>query len=95
MNDKTTYRDQLAAQLKEWSAEIDVLEARICKLGADMKLKHAEEIRDLRVKQQAASGKLEELGKASGEAWVQVKNTADNVWEELKTGVAATRAKFK
>ena len=80
---------------KEWSAQIDLLEAKLENVGADMKVRRAEELHTLRAKQRAASEKMKELEKASGEAWEQVKETADKIWEDLKTGVADAHSKFK
>lgn len=89
------YREKMSAQLKEWNAQINLLEAKVGKAGADMKLKHAEELVKLRATQSAAAEKMKELEKATGEAWDQTKETADTIWEELKNGVAAARSKFK
>lgn len=85
----------MAAQLKEWGAQINLLEAKVENSGADMKIKLAEELRDLRARQHAASEKMQELEKASGEAWGKVKETADIIWEDLKTGVADAHSRFK
>ena len=82
------YKQKMAAQLQEWSAQINLLEA-------SMKNKCAEELHEVRVKQRAAFGKMKELGKASGAAWEQVKTTADKIWDDLKTGVADAQSKFK
>jgi len=59
------------------------------------KIKRAEALHGLCAKQRAASEKLQELEKASGEAWEQAKVTADKIWEDLKTGVADAHSKFK
>lgn len=85
----------MAAQLKEWGAQIDLLEAKLENVGADMKVKRAEELHELRAKQRAASEKMKELGKASGEAWEQVKETSDQIWDDLKAGIAVAHSKFK
>ena len=95
MKIQEAYKEKMMAQLKEWGAQINLLEARVEKAGADLKVKHAEEVRDLRAKQQAASEKMKELEKAGDEAWDQVKETADKLWEDLKTGIASTHSKFK
>jgi len=47
----------MAAHLKEWGAQIDLLEAKLENVGADMKVKRAEELHELRAKQRAASEK--------------------------------------
>lgn len=95
MKIQNAYKEKLAAQLKEWDAQISLLEAKAGKLSADLKLKRAEEIVELRARQNAASEKMKELEKATGEAWEEVKLTADIVWEELKAGVTAAQQKFK
>ena len=83
------------AQLNEWNAQIDVLEAKAESAGADLKVKRAEVIRDLRAKQNAASAQMTELDQATGEAWDKVKETADNLWVDLKTGLSAAHSKFR
>ena len=95
MEIQNAYKQKMAAQLKEWSAQISLLEAKAENAGADMKVKRAEVLHELRAKQRAASEKLKELEKASGEAWEQAKATADQIWEDLKTGITDARSKFK
>ena len=95
MKIQDSYKEKMSAQLKAWSAQIDVLEAKVESANAELKVKRAEAIRDLRIKQNAASAKMAELNSATGEAWEKVKETADRVWDDLKTGLAAAHDKFK
>ena len=95
MEIQEAYRQKMAAQLKEWSAQISLLEAKVENAGADMRIKHAEQLHELHAKQRAAVEKMHELGKASGAAWEQAKITADKIWDDLKLGIAAAHAKFK
>jgi len=95
MKIQDSYKEKLSAQLKEWGAQIDVLEAKVESANADLKVKRAEAIRDLRVKQRVASAKMAELNAATGEAWDKVKDTADKVWDDLKAGLTAAHDKFK
>ncbi len=95
MDIQEAYKQKMAAQLKEWSAQINLLEAKVENAGADMKVRRAEAVRGLRAKQRAASKKMQELEKASGKAWEQVKVTADKIWEDLKAGVTEAHSKFK
>jgi outer membrane murein-binding lipoprotein Lpp len=89
------YKEKMSAQLKEWSAQVNLLEAKIDSFTADMKIMRAEDIQALRAKQHVASDKMKELGKATGEAWEQVRVTADRMWDDLKSGLADTQSKFK
>lgn len=95
MEIKDAYKQKMAAQLKEWTAQINLLEAKVENAGADIKVKRARQLHELRAKQRAASDKMKELEKASGEAWEQVKKTADKLWDDLKTGIADAHSKFK
>jgi recombinational DNA repair ATPase RecF len=95
MKIQEAYKQKMAAQLKEWSAQIDLLEARAANAGADIKVKRAEQLQELRAKQRAASAKMQELGRSSGAAWEQVKTTADKVWDDLKAGIADAHSNFK
>lgn len=89
------YKEKMSAQLKEWNAQVNLLEARMDSFTADMKIMRAEEIQALRAKQHATADKMKELGKASGEAWDQVRITADKMWDDLKTGLTDAQSKFK
>jgi len=85
----------MAAQLKVWGAQINVFEAKAARAGAQIRFGCDEDIRGLRAKQIAVTEKMQELETASGEAWAQIKDTADIVCQDLKTGLAAAHAKFK
>lgn len=95
MEPQNTYQQKMAAQLKEWGNQIDLLETRMDSFAAEMKIMRIEEIQALRTKQHAAADKMKELGKASGDAWQQVKITADRMWDDLKTGISDAQSKFK
>jgi len=95
MKTKEEYIESLAAELKEWSAQIDVLTAKAESAAADVKLRCHADIDALRVKQIAAADKIKELEAASGDAWESVKETADHIWHELRTGVASVVSKFQ
>ena len=95
MEMQNAYKQKREAQLKEWGAQINLMEAKLENMTADLKVKRAEQIQALRAQQHNASEKMRALGKASGEAWEQVKVTADKVWDDLKSGVADAHSKFK
>lgn len=94
MTTKDEYIESLATELKEWSAQIDLLTAKADEAAAQARLQYAQEIDTLRAKQHAAAAKMQELEEASGDAWEKVKETADKVWEDLRTGLASAVAKF-
>ena len=89
------YKQKMAANLKEWSAQIKLMEAKLESSAADVRVKRSEELHELHAKQQAAAEKLQELGRASGEAWDELRKTADKIWDDLMQGVTQAHAKFK
>ncbi|MDD5580765.1 MAG: hypothetical protein PHY16_16000 [Methylobacter sp.] len=95
MKTRDAYIEKMAAELNEWSAQIDLLAAKAKNVKADAKLQYAQELEELRVKQREASEKMKELEEAGDEAWEDVKMTADKVWKDIKTGITTASAKFK
>ena len=95
MEIKKAYQQKMAAQLKEWGAQLDLLEAKASNVSADMEVMRANELLALREKLNSASKKMNEYEKSSGEAWEEIKVTADKVWDDIKTGLAAAHLKFK
>ncbi|UZR29782.1 coiled coil domain-containing protein [Methylococcus sp. ANG] len=95
MKTKDEYIESLASELKEWSAQIDLLAAKAENAAANVKLKYLEELDALRAKQHAAAEKMKELQDDSGDAWETVKETADRVWDDLRTGLANAVSKLK
>lgn len=94
MQTKSAYKQKLEAELSESKAQINLLAAKAESASADAKLKYAEELDTLRTKQQQAAKKLEELEEASDDAWHKVKDSADKLWVDIKSGVANAMSKF-
>lgn len=95
MKTKNEYIEILATELRELSADIDVLSEKAEKAANLVKQNCAADLELLRVKQQAAIEKMKELDEDRGEAWDELKSTADKVWHELRTGLTEVTAKFK
>jgi DNA mismatch repair ATPase MutS len=91
---KDKYIANRASELKEWSAQIDLLAAKTEKSVGVVKLKYLPELDGLRAKQHAAMEKLKELENASDDAW-GVKESADQVWDELRASLANAALIFK
>ncbi len=95
MEIQKAYRQKMAAQLAEWGAQIDLLEAKAVNTGADLEIKRTKELHELREKLLGASQKMNEIEKSTAEAWNDVKLTSDKIWDDIKQGVASVQAKFK
>jgi uncharacterized coiled-coil DUF342 family protein len=95
MKSREEYIDQLASQLKEWSAKIVELESKTRTAKADVKTSYENQIRQLKDKRDAAMQKLQELKGASSDAWDTLRAGAETSWADLKKAVTAAADKFK
>lgn len=94
MKTKNEYIESLASELKSWSAQIDILTIRTENASANLKAKYSDELDSLRTKQQAAANKMRELQDDSDDAWESIKVSADQVWKDLRIGIADAASKF-
>jgi len=89
------YQEQIESTLNEWGEEIEKIRKKADRLGADARGKYREQIEDLRLRQETARKKLEDLKRAGGEAWEDLRSGADAALDELKKGVEGAVAKLK
>ena len=94
MEMKQAYHQKMAAQLAQWGAEIDLLQAKAVNAGADLRIQYNEDLQALKEKRELASAQLESLKEASNDAWAQIKETADTMWDELKQGITDAHSKL-
>jgi len=96
MNDKKkAYEEKLDAQLKEWNAQINLLQAKANNAKADAKIEYIKTIEVLQRKQNEAKTKLQELKAAGDEAWEDIKAGAEKAWGEVRTAFRDATARFK
>lgn len=95
MEEKKAYREKLEAQMREWSAKIDVLKAKADQAEAEAKIEYRNRIEDLRQKKEALRVKLGELQNASDAAWKDIKAGTEKAAADLKDALQSALAKFK
>lgn len=87
--------EKLEARLKEWGDEVEKVRAKADKLGAEAGARYRVQIDDLKVRQDAARKKLQELARSGGEAWDDLKSGAEAALDELKKGVEGAMSRMK
>ncbi|RQW78159.1 MAG: hypothetical protein EHM51_00520 [Geobacter sp.] len=95
MKKMENYREQLEAQLKEWKATIESLEAKAAKTTAETRAEFTKEIEELRRKKVVVKEKLNELQKVSGETWDTMKVGVEKAVDELKSALDRVISRFK
>ena len=96
MKDKRkAYEEKLDAQLKEWNAQIALLQARADKAKAEAKIEYNKTIEALRQRQEEARARLHELKTAGDEAWEDLKTGAEKAWDEVRSAFHGAVSKFK
>lgn len=84
---KEMYQHKMAAQLEEWGARIDALEARANKAEASAKRVLNEHASELAKLQDSAKETFEELKAAPAESWTEIKNTVEVKWSQLSSAM--------
>jgi len=87
-------RQKLSAQLDQWSAEIDRLEAKAREAEAEACLRYMSEVEELRDRKEQAIQRLRELSDAGEQAADDVVAGAEQAWEELGESVKAAARRF-
>lgn len=96
MSDKRkAYEEKFDAQLKEWSAEIALLNAKADTAKAEVKVEYYKTIETLQGKQETAKMKFQELMAAGDDAWEDLATGAENAWTEVKTAFISAGSRFK
>jgi hypothetical protein len=92
---RKAYEEKIDAQLKEWSAQIDLLKARADRAKAEAKIDYYKTIEALQDRQEEAATKLKELKNAGDAAWEDVKKGAEKAWADIKTAYKDAASRFK
>ena len=83
MATKEEYLAKLKSQLDNWQVEVDQLEARAVEATDEIKAEINEQIANLRVKFSEGEGKFNELTDATEEAWEELKDDAEAMFDKL------------
>ena len=95
MSMKKAYEEKMDAQIREWSAKIDVLKAKAEKANAEQKIKYNEKIESIQAKRKKLENKMDELRNSGEEAWEEFRGGVEQAWEELKNAVERAGDKFQ
>jgi len=95
MDKKKEYLDKVEAQLKEWKAMIDRLEARTSMVSSETKADLLKEIEELRRKKLVVKEKWSDMQKTGGEVLDTLKEGVEKAAAELKQALDKVISRFK
>ncbi len=95
MENKEAYREKLEAQMREWSAKIDLLKARADQAEAEAKIEYRNRIEDIRQRKEALQAKFRELQNASDAAWKDIKAGTERAAADLRDALQSALSQFK
>ena len=95
MQDKKSYLQMMADQLKQWDAKIDELKEKADKTKAESREEFLRQIDTLRVKKNSLQDELKRLQQTGDGAWYELKAGLDRSWTEFKGAFSNASAKFK
>jgi len=84
MDARDAYVKKIEAQLDEWSAELDRLEAKLKKGEANAEIKYQEQFSQLRESREELKMKLGQLKKASEDSWEDLKGGVENSFNKVR-----------
>jgi phage terminase small subunit len=92
---KEAYLEKFKAQLDEWKADLDSLEAKSRGASADAKIRYDKEASSIRDKMEDARKKASEIQEANEDAWDHLRQGAEDAWDKVKNAMADAKAAFK
>ncbi|MCJ7685042.1 MAG: hypothetical protein MUO68_12185, partial [Desulfobacteraceae bacterium] len=88
MTVRDEYIKKLKADLDEWKADLDTLEA-------EAEIKHEGHIKELRQKLEEAQQTLTKIHDGSEDTWEDLKQRAETVWNMYKNSFKKAKSEFK
>jgi len=82
--DKKAYREKMEAQLQEWKAELDKLEAQAKMKSADTKISYANKRKELEAKMAEVRGNLRSLKDSGDQKWDVLKDHLEKGKDDIK-----------
>lgn len=86
---KQAYQEKMEARLKEWSDQLDRLQARLERAGPEARIEYYRRLDELRLKKETLKEKLKMLRGTRGETWESLKEGVDQAASDLKSAIDA------
>lgn len=95
MASREEYIDKLETQLRTWNQQLDELQERAGEESGELKQKFEDRMKILRDKRARLKAKLEKIREAGDDSFDQVKDDAEVLWKDIKSGISEVRSILK
>ena len=95
MSKRDAYVEKMKAQLDQWNAELDRLEARRAEAEADTRLEIERQLASLRSQRDETRTKLRELESASDAAFDDLRRGVDHAWDSMSQAFREAMSRFR
>ena len=95
MSKKEAYKQKIEAELELAQAKLAEFKAQAKISTAEARIKSAKQVDELEQMIGVTKAKLKELGEASEDAWVMLKDGVESAWGALSAAIRNAAAKFK
>jgi hypothetical protein len=95
MSEDDVYKEKIDAELDLIQEKLNQLKAQEMILAADVRRRHAAQIRDLEQKCNATRARLREQGEPEEKVWEQLTNGVEDMWTTLQCTLQDTVTTFK
>lgn len=92
---KQAFQQKLESQLKEWDAKLEQLRAKARQAKAEIRAEFEARLEALAGERAVAQEKLRELRQRGEWAWEDLKDGADEAWNELRAAIERAASRLK
>ena len=95
MDKRTEFVEKLSAQMVEWDVQIERLMDQAESAPAEVKAEYSKAAAALKVKRDQAAEKLQGIAMTSDDDWEDMKDGAEQIWDEVKGLLRETIKKLR
>ncbi len=93
--DRQAYIEKLKAQMDQWDAEIDKLEAKAREAQADQRIRYEEAVQDMHQRRDEAQKMLKRVQEASAASWKDLRTGFDAAWSDVSKAMDRAMARWR
>ena len=95
MSEKSAYQAKLEAQLEEWRADMEKMQARAKQLNAEARVEYERQLAALQRRQEDAAERLRAMRRANEEAWEDMRKGAEKAWDDMAAAMRDAMSRYR